>query len=696
MEDRTDHALPDGSVGPERQAGWRRWKPSETTAWVLAVVLPILVFVVTQLDVVQNAQGWFVRDVTSWDLLRKEILADIVAPIWVLSIVAVAALERRMLRYYSDAPDPPDATPVPIFTPARVYASTWVATAGAGVIVLMSWTREWVRFNEQPDAFWYVATIVTVLVMLFIPIWWERRNLFRDVHDAVAQSKVAHRIDVYLFGSDRGGPRWLVLFAFAALTVLIVFTVLNQFDALLKGMHQSGGAAVGMNGLASVFELDLSQKPIQIIERVDGWAAYAIGVGPGFATGYAVATSYLLLDSFVMIPAYAACIFILLLHARRTPPESLDEGAKGSYDLVNGVGFLALAVMIGADLFENMMTWVVIDSAWYTPETLGSWTVRLMWFASLFRTLAVFLLAAVAVLSIAFRASRYRWLGDALVSVRGQILVVIFIAAGLGMAQMEDVIRRWTVSVAFLTVAIATALVVLVHWTSSSSLNRIRAERVHVERGEDPTPAEVSLPWKASSTPLRRIVVLSIFGIAAAQVVLVGALGLPVGLGFVVPAAIIAVVWMFGVPLPGAPFVRGDRTIDRAVQQWFPRILGSAIYITLGIVVIRAATTQLVFARHVDAWMLFGLVPIGLGLYRIHTKTWSNVGWLELAVVTGVSLFGIGWWIAASDPELSSVALMFLGLLIAYGAMPFYYSYEPTSLPSRFVRDQLPWLRIQP
>ena len=375
--------------------------------------------------------------------------------------------------------------------------------------------------------------------MLFIPVWWERRNLFRDIHDAIAQSKVAHRIDVYLFASDvRGGQRWLVLFSFAALTAFIVFTTLNQFDALLKGMHPSGGAAVGMNGLASVFEFDLSQKPLQIIERVGGWAEYAVLVGPGFATGYAVATGYLLLDSLVMIPAYAVCIGILLLHVRRTPPMKLDDESLGSYDLVNGVGFLALAALVISDLVENLMTWVVIDSAWSTPGTLADWTVRLMWFASLFRTLAVFLLIAVAVLSIAFRAQRYRWLGDALVSVRGQILVVLFIAAGLGMAQMEDVVRRWTV------------IRGVPHCCHGNGAccgrpvdlgGRARPDPSRTVTRRRPVRSlnhrRVRLPWRASTTPLRRVVVLGIFGDRSSPRCARGRARPPVGLGFVVPAA---------------------------------------------------------------------------------------------------------------------------------------------------------------
>ena len=72
------------------------------------------------------------------------------------------------------------------------------------------------------------------------------------------------------------------------------------------------------------------------------------------------------------------------------------------------------------------------------------------------------------------------------------------------------------------------------------------------------------------------------------------------------------------------------------------------------------------------------------------------MGALELIVVSAVSVFGVALWIVRSDPELSPVALMFLGLLITYGSMPFYYSYDSGSVPSRFIRQRLPGLRFQP
>jgi hypothetical protein len=78
---------------------------SHPSVWFAAAVVPILVFIFTQLDFVQNANGWFLRGVTSWDLGKKDIVADIFAPVWIVSIIVVAALSRRLLDRYSEDPD---------------------------------------------------------------------------------------------------------------------------------------------------------------------------------------------------------------------------------------------------------------------------------------------------------------------------------------------------------------------------------------------------------------------------------------------------------------------------------------------------------------------------------------------------------------------------------------------------------------
>ena len=107
---------------------------------------------------------------------------------------------------------------------------------------------------------------------------------------------------------------------------------------------------------------------------------------------------------------------------------------------------------------------------------------------------------------------------DALVAVRGQLLVIVFVALALGMAQTEDVVRRWTVSVAFLTVAMVTALAVLVRWTGSRALAMLRDQSLAVRMGGAIEPAIVKVPFRRSPVGMRRVVVYGFFGLALAVV----------------------------------------------------------------------------------------------------------------------------------------------------------------------------------
>ena len=96
--------------------------------WVGAIVAPILVFVFTQLDFVQNAEGWFLRGITSWDLGKKEIVADIFAPVWIISIIVVAALTRRLLDRHGGDPDHRAETGIEgqVLSGSRARVLTWI------------------------------------------------------------------------------------------------------------------------------------------------------------------------------------------------------------------------------------------------------------------------------------------------------------------------------------------------------------------------------------------------------------------------------------------------------------------------------------------------------------------------------------------------------------------------------------------
>lgn len=671
--------------------------PIRVRRWFVLIATPIVVFIVTQLDPVQNAEGWLVEGVTELDLLKLDVLADIIAPVWIFSLIAMAALDRALLeRFEGGRGAMPDSALARTFlTKDWMYRWTWVATLATLAIMIMSWTREWERFGEQPDAVIYVGSILFVLAALALPVWWVRHGLFDAAHQKLSKSAGMMRIDRYLFGEVEGRSRWLLIVVLLSILGVATFIVLGQLDSLLKGMHLTGEPRVGINGLASVFEFDLSKKPGIFDERVGVWVGYAESVGGDFASGYAVASAYMVIDSLVLVPAYFTVFSILLLHARRTPPEGLSDVEAKSYAFIVGIGIVLVALVAMADLVENLMTWIVIDRAWHSPVDISNWTVRLAWFGSLFRTLGVIGIGAATVLVLAFRRSRFASIARGVVAVRGEVLVVVLVAVALMLSQTEDVIRSWTVSTALITTAFATALAVLVFYTSTRTLATLEATSQRVAAGEHVEPRRVRLPLSSKEVPLRRAVVSGVFILASAQVLFVSA-GVAVGLGFLVPATLIALLWLFGIPIPPTPFRRGDREVSRLLRSQLPRLLGAMLFVVLGVAVVRSAVPQVVFARHADPWLVFALLPVLIGLYRIHTRSWHRMGVLEFFVVVGVFVVGTYRIVVDGDPELSPVALTFTGFMLLFGCMPFYYSYERDSKPSRLLAERFAWLHVQP
>lgn len=671
---------------------------SERVSWWLALlILPILLFIVTQLDAVQNAEGFFVEGL-SWNIGKKDIVADILAPVWVLSIVAAGAINRRLLDTFDSDPEftPTSGLGQRLATDVWVRRSTWVATAMAGAIVVMSWTREWERFGQQPSAFWFVLVVVLTFVLTLVPIWWIRHDLYDHVHDFLSKSPAAARLDDFLFDPKNGKSRWVQLVVFAAITAVVSMTILGQLDSLLKGMHPTGEAQVGINDLASVFQLDLSVKPGEITQRVMAWADYAALVGPDFASAYFIATLYLLIDSLLFAPAYAIAAVVLLLHARRTPPVSLSASSMRSYQFLVGLAIATAGIVMMSDLIENFMTWKVIDSIWSSGEIAQSWTVRLMWFGALFRSVGFAVLVASGLLIIAFRRDRLRSAGQTLVAVRGELLVLLFLFFGLSFGQTADVIRRWSVSIVLLTVFFSTALAMVLFWTSERTLRELHRSARRAEAGEILQPAVVNFPWSNRVVTLRLAVVRAIVLVAALQILLVGVFSVPAGLGFTVPVVMMGVLWLLGIALPTSTFVRGDRKIHPEHRRSVPRLIGAMIYVMLGAAIVRAAVPQLVYARHADWWIVFLGIPIVLGMFRLLSGSGPHVGLWEMLVVTGVGLVGVWLIVTEGNPELSPVALMFSGIMVIYGSMPFFYSYEPDSGPSTFVTARLPGLRVQP
>lgn len=516
-------------------------------------------------------------------------------------------------------------------------------------------------------------------------------------HEIPRRSKAAATVQQYLFDEGEGRhTRWAELVAVAAITTLAAWIALGQLDALLRGMHLTNQASYGVGSLSGIAELGLSEKPAYVTDVVSTWLAYSAGVGSQYASALDVVRQYLLIDTFVLIPSYATLIAVLLLRARLVSPPALTGRPQRSYELLIAAGLSTVGIVVIADVVENVSTLAVVDQVW-GGGSASTWPVRLMWAGSLVRTIGLVLLAVGAVVILALRRQRFGRVLQSLVAVRGELLVIGVVAvAFVTMPQIADVVRRWNVSVVLLTTSFAIALALLVHWTSWRTLAGLQRSTERVTAGETLVPAVATVPGIDRPLSLRVLAVVAVFVGFTVQLLFTFVLDAPAGLRLGIPVALIVTLWMFGVPLPRAEFERGVRVISDATRRKLPRFLGAVVFIVLGATVMKAGVPQLVFAEHADWWLLFTLLPLLVGLYRLHTKTGPTMGRLEALIVLGVALIG-GWLIVAGDnPELSPVALTVAGLMMLYGAMPFYYSYDATSAPSNFTRTRMQSIRVRP
>ena len=132
--------------------------------YAVGIVVPIVISALTQLEFVQGLDGHLIHGLP-WDIGRWEIMADVLAPAWAISLIVLAALLRRLVGVWP-GPQGPPATgwfAETFLTERWAVRATWMATVGAVLLVLFAWTREWERFGQRPPAFWYVALLAATV-----------------------------------------------------------------------------------------------------------------------------------------------------------------------------------------------------------------------------------------------------------------------------------------------------------------------------------------------------------------------------------------------------------------------------------------------------------------------------------------------------------------------------------------------------
>jgi hypothetical protein len=480
-------------------------------------------------------------------------------------------------------------------------------------------------------------------------------------------------------------------------TLVVSFTILGQFDALLRGMHLAGDPAAGIGALPSILDFDLSQKPRLVVEHVTAWHDYTIAVGAQFGSASSVVTAHVVLDTILTIPAYlAAGVTAALLAWRYRLKMDEASGVRRAFELITLAALAVLAATVVLDLLKNFFTWYVTNRAWNAPAGLTDANVRLLWFFALARTLGLWVLAAGGLLLLALADTATQRLRRALVAVRSEILLIaVFAVLVLMLPQTADVIRGWHVSHTVITAGLVVVLSMLVRWTSAANLRLQKQYQGAVERGEPPRPRRLRIPLIGEMTTLGRLAAVIVVVAALGQILISLSSGLQVGRGLIVPAGFVVVLWIFGLALPTADYVRGNRPVARALRRFLPRLLGAGVYLILGVAILKAAATTVAYARHENGWLLLALVPPAIGIWRIISRTTHTMGVIEAGfavLVTAISavLLSIG------NPELAPAALAFTGVTFTYGSLAYFNSYERTSWVSHFGREHFSQVWAQP
>jgi len=644
--------------------------------------VPIAVTIVSQLEFIQQSTC----RLGSWSIGRCDVLADLIAPAWALAILPVARrLQRAAARFGT-----PSAKAGSLFSrrsEARGIAEVCARLAqwGAGLIVLVSWVRAWQRIDGgHPAAVWFVLTIAATFALLLVPLWWIRDELHARGVRWIDTAPVPTRVDRLLFDESDGRPaRWPHTLAFCLVTIVVSFTILGQFDALLRGMHLPGDASVGVSALPGLASLDLEHKREGAVGAVETWKAYTEAVGARFGSARDVVTAHSLVDTFLTIPAYLVGGIVLAGVAWRRRRKLTDRPeVQRAFELVTLTGLVVVVVTAILDVGKNFLTWYVMERAWTDPLQVTAANVRILWFLTFIRTVGLLLLLGACVLLLALAKTATLRLRQALVAARFEILVLgVFAALLLMLPQIADVIRGWHVSHTMIAVGLAVIWSMLVRWTSVANLRLQHRHELQVEAHDTPTPPVFRVPLVGTTPTLGRIVASALVALALLQWTF-NAMGIPVGRGLLIPAGLVIGFWTFGLALPTAAYTRGDRPVDAQMRRRLPRTLGAMVYLIIGLAALKAAAASIAYARNEDWWLFFALVPPLIGLWRIATRTTNRMGVLEAAFAVVTTALAAALFLAG-DPALSPAALAFAGVTFSYGSLAYFNSYERGSLVNR-------------
>jgi hypothetical protein len=206
---------------------------------------------------------------------------------------------------------------------------------------------------------------------------------------------------------------WRVVLIGASFVAVAAGVVLQQLDALLAAMHEPGSPGYGLNDITGALALVPNEQRVR--DALSTWHSWR-GSPAGFTGPHAVAIAFLLVDTFVLIPAYTLLLIALakILRARLGQHDeklpgvfsddakarrqrladaakagTIDPSVRGDQDdaaivrvrtAYRAAGVATILVVAGAclDLFENALTAALVlsDRTWERWVLVGSSSLK--------------------------------------------------------------------------------------------------------------------------------------------------------------------------------------------------------------------------------------------------------------------------------------------------------------------------------
>ncbi len=458
----------------------------------------------------------------------------------------------------------------------------------------------------------------------------------------------------------------------AVVTLLGTWIMLGELDSLLKGMLVDNDSSFGMSALTT-------GSSGQKADALEAWRSWSLAADGNLLSAGEIRTTYVWIDFWFLFAYTLVFLGAIVGLWRRIPDPTRDNDSNSWLELVNGSAYLLFALVV-LDVVENFALLV-----WPNISDIPSWVLTLPMALSWLKLLtALLLVLALIYISVAAPlpasdpgAARIRGWVRGLAIFRVPLIVLALLAVlmlaviPMGFVnQVPDLIRRWTGWHFGISIA-ATAAVVSVVWIVSA-----HGERRY--RGEVPAP-----------TPSGRMTATVAWVIVAAGLLQIGAwlLG-ATGLGLVVPAAFVGLLWVAQRLLPAPP--RRPGGVPRIVAAGTSRVLAASVMALLGASMLNAAVPELLDSSRMSplarVLVTIGMPIVGLFVAALlvtltsvlrsaRSKLKSSVP-LVPAVASALVLTTLLGILLLPDPgreaELPLWLTLLLGVVVMYSAVAIY------------------------